>query len=237
MRKILLVLFMIRPVALLTATTIDEVEKVCALCQTTSTQIVVVSTNQMGYSDLDRRPPEMMRSTIVYWVQECPQCGYCHTDISEAVGSAAVTVKTDAYRAQLFNAGLPHLADRFLCMLLAHDAAGENHAAYYNALCAAWACDDAQNTEGALKIRRLAGERLETIRNSGGVYLKQSGGDDLLLADLARRTGDFAKVRTLAEAGLALNAEDIIVKLLKYEVELAEAKDSAAHTIQKVLGK
>ena len=57
-------------------TTLDEAKKKCAVCGKISAHFEVTSTNTFGAPDLDTRPPEMMRSTMDMWVQECPSCGY-----------------------------------------------------------------------------------------------------------------------------------------------------------------
>lgn len=56
---------------------------VCGVCGGISEQTGLQSTNAFGSPDLDLRPPEMERSTMCYWVQTCPQCGYCASDIAE----------------------------------------------------------------------------------------------------------------------------------------------------------
>ena len=63
-----LLVLLCMPVVTATATTLEEVEKVCAVCGAKSTQVVVMSTNRLGSTDLDLRPPEMMSSTMRYWV-------------------------------------------------------------------------------------------------------------------------------------------------------------------------
>lgn len=57
-------------------------EMTCAACGARSTQTVVLSASAFGASELDTRPPEMMRSALRYQVQECPSCGYCFESIA-----------------------------------------------------------------------------------------------------------------------------------------------------------
>ena len=61
-------------------TTIFEEENHCSVCGSKSVQAVIRSTNTMGPPDLDTRPAEMERSTINYWIQTCPSCGFCYPD-------------------------------------------------------------------------------------------------------------------------------------------------------------
>ena len=57
-------------------TIIKDIETECSVCGETTEQPVLMSTNSWGYPDLDLRPPEMQRSTMHVWIQECPHCGY-----------------------------------------------------------------------------------------------------------------------------------------------------------------
>ena len=57
--------------------------KKCAICSNTHSYSVIGSTHRFGPCDLDMRPPEMQRSTMPYWVEECPFCGYVSADVSK----------------------------------------------------------------------------------------------------------------------------------------------------------
>ena len=48
----------------------------CAVCGTEKEFYGIASTNSFGSPDLDLRPPEMQRSTMGQWIQQCPKCGY-----------------------------------------------------------------------------------------------------------------------------------------------------------------
>ena len=64
-------------------TTIVPQEVKCSMCGSISKQQLIASTNTIIWApDLDLRPAEMARSTMVYWIQECPDCGYVSVDIS-----------------------------------------------------------------------------------------------------------------------------------------------------------
>lgn len=51
-------------------TTASRTSKECFVCGLVSQHPVLKSTNEFGYRDLDFRPAQMRRSTMVYWVQE-----------------------------------------------------------------------------------------------------------------------------------------------------------------------
>jgi hypothetical protein len=137
-------------------TTMFQEEKSCAICGAKSEHTGIASTNSFGSPDLDLRPPEMRRSTMAYWVQECPVCGYAHGSIEEEVPEADTTIASDAYRA--VTAGPLHdsLTGRFLKASIISEGASDPGVAANYALWAAWAADDAGDKDGAMSHRRRA---------------------------------------------------------------------------------
>ena len=95
-------------------TTFYEEEQSCALCGAKSEHTSIGSTNSFGPQDLDLRPPEMERSTMAYWVQECPDCGYAYGSIEEKAPQAETTITNDAYRAIVSSPINGSLMGRFL---------------------------------------------------------------------------------------------------------------------------
>ncbi|HEQ72654.1 MAG TPA: hypothetical protein ENN69_09210 [Spirochaetia bacterium] len=232
-KRFILTAVLLGPAVGLGATTVEEVEKVCAVCGVASTQIVVVSTNQMGSPDLDLRPPEMMRSTITYWVQQCPNCGYCAADLEESTDGADAVINSEPYRRQLEDPDFPPLANRFLCLGLLNLQAKNEKAAIYNMICAAWACDDAGADAAALKARALAAAHILALTEIiDGYFMEQPGADQILLADLYRRMGEFTYAAEFARQGLAREPEEIIRMILEFELKLIKREDTAAHTIE-----
>ncbi len=215
----------------LEATTLDRMQATCAACGRASEQTVIGSTNTMGAPDLDLRPAEMQRSTMEFWVHECPHCGYCSGNLAEAQPDAAAATRSEAYRAQLKNPNFPPLANRFLCQMLLADQAGDHKAAVHAAKCAAWACDDAGKTEQALQARTAALERLAQLKAKGESLYDQPGADENFLSDFARRCGHFLVAAAHARHGLELKPESIIAQVLDYELALAERQDADCHTV------
>jgi len=165
-------------------TTIMDATVEGAVCGTVSSHMVVWSTNTFGWADLDMRPPEMQRSTIPYWVQQCPSCGYCAADISESPPGVAGVVATEGYRSQLEDASYPALAKSFLCSALIAEHEGDFSAAGWSALHAAWACDDAGDDAAASNCRSQA---IDFFRRARAIDQPFSDGIDVehvLLADL-----------------------------------------------------
>ena len=96
----------------------------CAVCGKSSAHIGTASTNAFGSADLDTRPPEMQRSTISTWVQECPECGYCARSIDKPLASAEAVITRPEYRSQLTSTDYPQLANAFLCQRMISEDAG-----------------------------------------------------------------------------------------------------------------
>lgn len=96
-------------------TTLYEEKARCAVCGTETEFTGIASTNAFGSPDLDTRPPEMQRSTIFAWVQCCPECGYCSSDISKVPSQAVSVVHSPEYGKQLTDSTYPELANGFLC--------------------------------------------------------------------------------------------------------------------------
>jgi hypothetical protein len=61
------------------------------------------------------------------------------------------------------------------------------------------------------------------------------GGEQLLLADIARRAGEFSRALGFCEAGLAVAAlPAFVAKLLALQRELVLARDVGGHTVAEV---
>ncbi len=234
LRRTLVSVFALAASALLHATTLGRIEVACAVCSAKSEQTVIGSTNTMGAPDLDLRPAEMQRSTMEFWVQECPHCGYCAGDLAQGTPAEAAVVKSPAYQSQLKNPLFPPLANRFLCAMLLSDQSGRIESALRSAHCAAWACDDADKTAEAKQARTAALERLRKLKSEGKSLYGQKGADAVLLSDLARRISDFESAVASAREGLALAPESIVAAVLALEIRLAEQKDAGRHTLDEI---
>jgi hypothetical protein len=88
-------------------TTLHKQKIECAVCGTETEYTGIGSTSAFGSMDLDTRPPELERSTIFAWVQRCPECGYCASDVSQAPRHAASLVRSSEYVEQLIDPTYP----------------------------------------------------------------------------------------------------------------------------------
>ncbi|WP_295868118.1 hypothetical protein, partial [uncultured Veillonella sp.] len=135
----------------------------CYVCGKESKQTVLGSTNSFGSSDLDLRPPEMMRGTMEYWAHECPYCGYIAKNIDLG------TVVTEAWlaRVEFINANniefKSELAKRCYKEYLINLEDENIYKAFAVILNAAWACDDAQDIGNAILCRNLALDLIDEL--------------------------------------------------------------------------
>ena len=201
------------------------VTRKCAVCHAESRQTVLASTNRFGAPDLALRPPEMMRSTMCWWVEECPQCGYAAANLEDLTPVSAVWLQAEDYRTCEGKNFLSPLAARFYkqYMILRQSEDGEE--TFAALLHAAWACDDAGDEENASACRRLALEPLEKL-------IAENGDNELLKvqrADILRRAGLFATL--IAEYEPTAYSEEVHRKIVAFQIEKAKAKDSACYTL------
>ena len=64
----------------------------CAVCGTESRQPRAMAPPPEQAPDLDLRPGEPLRSTMRFWLQQCPHCGYAAPDITRAHPAVAQAV-------------------------------------------------------------------------------------------------------------------------------------------------
>lgn len=217
-------------------TTLYRVTKACAVCGAKHEYIEIGSTNAFGAPDLDSRPPAMARSTIFAWVQRCPVCGYCATDISKARGHAEVTVRSIRYRAQLADSAMPELANSFLCQAIVDEYAGNYAAAAWAIVHAAWVCDDAEKSESAQECRSKAAEMVLRAIEAGQEFTRQRGAETVILADLLRRAGKFAEAGQVIARRRADIQDDTILNMLAFQERLIARGDVACHTLDEAAG-
>jgi len=178
---------------------------------------------------MDARPPEMMRSTMQYWVQQCPECGYCAPDIEEKTAYADL-VASAPYQQQLANSEFPKLANTFLALALLQETESDYTGAGQSSLRAAWAADDDQNASAAQSCRIQAIKHFHAVQENRREILGGGGATNLLVGDLLRRVGNFAEAIEEIDRGLTEVEDDNIRNLLNYEKSLCLNEDVEAHT-------
>ncbi len=208
-----------------------SIRVVCKLCGTESTAISPTSFSYLGSPDLDTRPPETSRSALRYWLQRCPQCGYCAPDLAQGLMLAASVITQRQYQAQLANRVLPDLANTLLCWSLIQERTGNYRAAAWACLRAAWVCDDALLADAAQRTRLNAILLFNQAPKLPGNYPSEAGMHELVLADLNRRTGRLLQVADICWQGLSKDAPAEVCRALTFEIHLAACHDTACHTL------
>jgi len=212
-----------------------EYETECAVCGQTSGQAAIHSTSFWGSPGLDTRPPEPDGSHINKHIQRCPGCGYCAPDVSDGRPELLEPLKTDSYRSQLESPDFPEAANSYLCWSLIEENHGEYASAGFACVRAAWVCDDASLDPSARHRRRRAVALLERAREGGKAFAGQIGGEEALLADLLRRSGDFQPALAFCQLGLERAPEKIVSLVLRFEETLVARSDVAHHTLDEAV--
>lgn len=197
----------------------------CAACGKKSEQNILVSTNTFGSSDLDLRPPKMERSTMVYWVQKCPYCGYVAEQLDKIPKINAPFLKTDEYKKCLGLVFDSNLAKKFFQQYLIQVVEKDAERSFYAALHAAWACDDAEDESNAELCRKYALVELDKL-------IEKTKDETLIIrrADLLRRARLFDKV--IEDYENKIYSDDLLNQIVTFQVNRAYAQDSACYTVE-----
>ena len=216
-------------------TTIFKGKATCGICGEKSEFDVIGSTNAFGSMDLDTRPPAHMRYTINTWVQRCPHCGYCASNIEEASKAADSMINNQEYQLQLTNDEYPELANSFLCKAKIEKANGNFAQATWSTIHAAWACDDSGDDESAKKCRIKAVELIKEAELSGQTISDEAEADIAITVDLLRRSGKFDEAFQMIKQKHCDIKDEIFRKLLEFQEELILLSDEQCHTIDEAL--
>lgn len=203
--------------------TTKELSIRCAICSMESKQTVLTSYSLFGEPDLDFRPAPMLRSTMKYWLMECPSCGYVAKDLRRRPYAANETLR------QIYgglDASLPMPAHAFYKRALYCEHVRDFSGALRAYLCAAWACDDAEDEIHAMAMRRKCLESAQKKRRfcRRSTWRKYTQ----LIADLLRRTQNVAALRDMDTNDRRLDY--ITRELLIYQKALAGKYDFCAHS-------
>lgn len=209
-------------------TTTLDFDKKCAICTKTSPQTVLTSTNTSGYPDLDLRPPEMQRSTMFAWLEECPHCGYVAKDIENELKVSPDFLKSEEYLTCGGHEFKSHLAKRFYRHHLIAKAEKNYTSEFDSLLYCAWLCDDADD-ELAVEMRKMALKSIDKINTEND---NERENLKLIKADLLRRSLQFDEM--IEEFKDVTFEDEIRNEIIKFQLELAAKEDSACYTIEDV---
>jgi len=206
----------------------------CAVCGNSAMYTYLGSTNSMGASDLDGRSSEMERSTMAFWLHICNKCKYVASKISNEVEGAKEVVESEDYRAQLNREGYPKLANLFLCQAMILRHAGLLGVSGITCLHAAWVCDDQELSDKAIECRKTASADIRQAERIGGLFTKD-GFEEVILVDILRRSEQFEDAGILCiEALTGEGRDEQALKLLAFQQELIEKKDTGCYTVDDI---
>ena len=210
-------------------TMIREIDQKCSVCGKSSPQPVLMSTNSMGYADLDFRPPEMQRSTMNTWIRECPHCGYVASDLGDELKISKDFLKSSEYLTcdgYDFKAKLSELFYRsYLIAKQSNDVLG----CFLALRNCAWKCDDLSD-ENAIAIRKLALTYLEEL-----IENEDEDKETLLLirSDFLRRSGEFEQL--IREYENLTIGDELLDNIVKFQIQKAHEKDTGCYTVKDVV--
>lgn len=207
----------------------------CAVCGTKSKHTGLVSTNAFGYADLDTRPPEMKRSTMHAWVQRCPECRYCNSDISKLSGNAKHDIMLPAYQEMIRESERNNLATSFLCKSMLDEHGAQYPDSVWAAINAAWAFDDASDGESAEYARDRALSMILKAAANGQSFAKSTGAECAITVDLLRRAGHLKEAGARLQQQDRTGIEDIVHKVLDYQELLLQRADTNCHTVEEAI--
>jgi len=199
----------------------------CAVCGHVSEHMVIGSTNAFGPCDLDTRPPEMKRSTMDEWVQVCPECGYAAGCVSDETEITRDYLSSADYLDFGGRDPASDLAAAFLRKARAQAAQGKDAEAFFSYIHASWASDDAKDEHWKVEARKLALAAFDRIPEDD-----ISDTLRLIRADLLRRSMQFE--RLAEEYATTRFGEEVLDRILSFELERAAAGDAACYTLADV---
>ncbi|MGX9966850.1 hypothetical protein ACVFYP_26235 [Roseomonas sp. F4] len=200
----------------------------CGVCGTESRHAPFRPAPPEQAPDLDLRPGEPVRSTMVRWLQQCPGCGYAAPDITRAHPAAAEAVRAAPFRALLAESGTPPLARRFLAWALVLEETGALHAAAEATLQAAWVADDLGRPDMA-RAWRLDAVALWR----GGPQLDAE--QTVRVIDALRRAEAWGDASATVEALALSQPPEAVAQVLALERRLIQAQDTGRHTVASAL--
>lgn len=204
----------------------------CAVCGLVSSRTLLHGSNSIEPPDFDTRPGEMMRSTLFYWVMDCPHCGYAAPDIRESDVRAAGIVRAEPYQRRRTDEALPEDARRFACYAYLLEELQEFASAGWTALHAAWMCDDRGSARSAQHCRSEAIRLWKKGKAHGENFMEDHPQEFALVTDVLRRMGDFDAAREACLEALGMSdLEPFIEDMLRRQLTLIQQKDTAAHSM------
>lgn len=219
-------------------TTYGSVKATCCMCHCKSVQTTLGSTNRTGASDLDFRPPEMLRSTMAAWIQACPNCGYVAEQIETEPLSLDVVrrvVAGDRWLELTTRWKGPDLASVFLRRAALEQELGRPHFAAASTVSAAWVADDTHDTVRAIEFREAAAHLMKLALERSDLDGKARRVMQVRLVDVLRRAGAWSTAGRHCDDLLASSPDGVVGIMLRFQTNLIREGDADCHSIGQAL--
>lgn len=133
------------------------------------------------------------------------------------------------------NDGIPvadtiDLPGRFWSVINGAEDSGDIMTAMIVALHAAWWSDDQGQTTAAREFRNRALNSARSWHQSGKQFCTPAGLDEVMIADLLRRSCNFDQVPDIAMAGMKKSPDSLIQKALQFQLHRAETWDTLCYS-------
>ena len=210
-------------------------EVTCIMCGAVHKEKFLSSYSNFHRPDLDFRPSEMGRNTMTFWLQTCPECGLVAPSVEQKRKIGKEFLESEEYNSCRGRKFKSRLAESFFKYYIISDKEGYADECMNTALHAAWACDDAGDTENADYCRELVLPDSEWLIDN----LKDE--DEvkrimLIRADVLRRLGKFDQVIEEYEDVFFEGKDDRIMnQAVKFQLRKAREKDTGCYTFEDVL--
>lgn len=174
--------------------------------------------------DLDMRPGEPARSTLVDWIQTCRQCTAAAQDLAALTPAARAVIESAEYKGLTTTALEETLPFRRWALICAGagDAANQAEAL----LQAAWAADDAAAMTEAQHLREQVAELWADTTDI------ETG---LRRLDVLRRAGDFDAAGAWADALTARTQEPTATAIITFQRGRITLRDVGRHLISSAM--
>ena len=210
---------------------IAKIKCKCSVCRKTNEyQTIMRRDISDGSPDLDLRTPEMKKSTMTLWLQECPKCGYVSKEVEDRSNVTKKWLKSEEYLSCDGISFVSGLAARFYKYYLICLKNGKPEDAFFAILHASWACDDAGDRENAVKCREKAADLADPVISEGTFHEESLM---VMKADILRRSRQFD--RLIDEYSSIRFQDDLLNRILKFQIEKAKEEDDDCYRVENVL--
>ena len=207
-------------------TTIFKKTITCSVCGNKSEHREISSTNTFGSMDLDTRPPEMMRSTMSFWIEECPNCAYVSSDLEKALSIEKAFLLSKEYLEFEKQRPQSDLAVQFIKKARISTKSGEYKTAFFDYLHAAWASDDENDDYWQNESRKCALQLYEQF----GVDCDETL--VVIKTDLLRKTRQFD--RLIDEYSHMKFKDELLNQIIEFQLLKANQQDVETYTVDDV---